>query len=258
MAQRAGWFLIALLGVLLIAGLALLGRDTYRLARAGPKWRRRLVAAGLALLSVLGLPACGETKDTTPATVRHDGQPAATLAEARGWARVMDAWRGADETLRRLRGPYPIRRATRDQLLTALDVAVKDIHALEQHALLGSGQAGLLLMDISELKGRVARMEVAGESVLSCYEAMTSDDVIRFSAEHLSRRLPLLKRLAVEEKVQPQVLRKVMASIEGDLRALATAQADKEVSAEQKAKAQEMHNAVSAELARIKAAMERQ
>jgi len=66
MAQRAGWFAIALLGVLLIAGLALLGRDIHRLARAGPKWRRRLVGAGLALLSIFGVPACGETKDTSP------------------------------------------------------------------------------------------------------------------------------------------------------------------------------------------------
>lgn len=50
------WFwLMGLAGVLIVAGLAMLGVNLVSSARTGPRWKRKLVAAGLILLGI-GVP----------------------------------------------------------------------------------------------------------------------------------------------------------------------------------------------------------
>lgn len=43
-----GWVLIGMLGLLVVAALALMGRDVRRESRTGARWKRRMVAAGRA------------------------------------------------------------------------------------------------------------------------------------------------------------------------------------------------------------------
>ncbi len=62
MPQRAMNLILAVLGLLAVAGLLLAGADIYRAARTGPGWKRRLVTAGLFLLAMLGVTSC-EKKD---------------------------------------------------------------------------------------------------------------------------------------------------------------------------------------------------
>jgi hypothetical protein len=51
---RAAGILTAVFGLLAVAGLVLVGIDVYAALKRGPKWRRRLIGAGLALLGALG------------------------------------------------------------------------------------------------------------------------------------------------------------------------------------------------------------
>jgi len=51
MTQRALGLIAALLGAALVAAIALFGYDIWRSARTGPRWKRRLVGAGLARLA---------------------------------------------------------------------------------------------------------------------------------------------------------------------------------------------------------------
>ncbi len=67
MTGRTGELLLTAGGVVLVVVLALKGTDLQRAARVGPRWRRRLVAAGITLLTATGLLSCGEP----PATPRN-------------------------------------------------------------------------------------------------------------------------------------------------------------------------------------------
>ena len=62
MPERAFNLLLALAGVAAVALLVVLGVDLARSAQRGPRWKRRLIAAGLGLLASLGVasvdPGC--------------------------------------------------------------------------------------------------------------------------------------------------------------------------------------------------------
>ena len=73
MSQRATNLLLALVGVLIVTALALLGYDIWRAARRGPRWKRRLVGAGLALLVSLGVVSC---EDSNVRPTCYKGPPA--------------------------------------------------------------------------------------------------------------------------------------------------------------------------------------
>ncbi|HNW92119.1 MAG TPA: hypothetical protein PKM88_04325 [bacterium] len=64
MIDRTTGLLITATGVLLVAALLMLGVDLRRAAQTGPRWRRRLVAAGLALLAALGVAGCDDRPQT--------------------------------------------------------------------------------------------------------------------------------------------------------------------------------------------------
>lgn len=57
MSERMWWLVVALTGALFVAALVVFGYDIRRAARTGPNWKRRLVAAGLALLGCAGVAA---------------------------------------------------------------------------------------------------------------------------------------------------------------------------------------------------------
>jgi hypothetical protein len=53
--RSAAWILVGLGGLVAVAGLVLIGIDVYAASRRGPRWKRRLLGAGLAVLGLLGL-----------------------------------------------------------------------------------------------------------------------------------------------------------------------------------------------------------
>jgi hypothetical protein len=54
MSPKWGWVAVGVLGAAAVMAILLAGRDPFPAARSGPRWRRRLLGAGLAALSVLG------------------------------------------------------------------------------------------------------------------------------------------------------------------------------------------------------------
>ncbi|MHC5037949.1 MAG: hypothetical protein ACYTHM_11600 [Planctomycetota bacterium] len=66
MPTRALNLWLALPGLLLVAALILIGADIALSARRGPRWKRKLVGAGIALLALLGVPALREPKSGEP------------------------------------------------------------------------------------------------------------------------------------------------------------------------------------------------
>jgi hypothetical protein len=56
------WY--AVLGMLAASAALLVGLDVCRAARRGPRWKRRLLSAGLAVLVALGIASCDRKPDS--------------------------------------------------------------------------------------------------------------------------------------------------------------------------------------------------
>jgi hypothetical protein len=58
MSLRNASVIYALLGMVAAGAALVVGLDVYRAARRGPRWKRRLLSAGLAVLAAIGIAAC--------------------------------------------------------------------------------------------------------------------------------------------------------------------------------------------------------
>ncbi|MHC4716614.1 MAG: hypothetical protein ACYS5V_06570, partial [Planctomycetota bacterium] len=87
--------LLGVVGVLVIAALVVLGRDLRQASVTGPRWKRRLVAAAMGLLGMIGSaqaappsrPAANLT--TKPAATAPSRTP---LRESKDWKEISYAW----------------------------------------------------------------------------------------------------------------------------------------------------------------------
>jgi len=296
--ERAFSFLLAAVGALAVAAIALLGYDIWRSARTGPRWKRRLVGAGLALLVSLGVVSCepqvmcykpapvpisqksakrlreqlvlldkllAEEK-VDPAVARKvieaiekelgsgvrggeppmdpdeeqtlrkeawqkvrelrqrldsstsgstDARTGGALADSGTWKRVAATWRESEEIASGKRGAYPFNERGKKRALAAIDQAVTDVGALQQAGHLAEAEAGLLTLDLAQLKRGVEAKRPTEMRMATCYDPMAMTPA-RDSMKRLAARLPLLEKLAAAETLQPGVVRKVLASIEAD------------------------------------------
>ena len=249
MSERALSFLLAAAGALAVALIALLGYDIYRAARTGPRWRRRLLGAGLAFLATFGLPAC-EGAEQRPPTVTDDGAEAKTLADAAGWKRLTATWRESQEIASGKRGPYPFSERGKKRALAALDRAVADVDALAVAGLLTQPEAGLLKLDLAELKLGVQAKRPTEMRMATCYEPMMMTPA-RDSMKRLAARLPLLEKLAAADKLQPDVVSRVLASVKQDLATLSKPQMIERLPDADRAKAKDLREAVAARVGSV-------
>ena len=254
MPQKTLNVLVAVAVLALIGAVALLGYDVYRSARTGPRWKRRLVAAGLALLAMLGIPACEEATEAGDPPAPTAG-PARTLAGAPEWARLTATWREAEEAASGKRGAYPFDRKGREKLLADLKQAEADVAALQTAGLVTAPEAGLLAGDLAQLTRGVQGKRPTELKMARCYNLMIVIPA-RDSMGRLAARLPLLRQLARSEKLHPGVVRKVLASVEADLAVLGQEQMLQRLSEADRTKAEEVRQAAAAEVVKLKAALE--
>jgi len=208
-----------------VLALVLARVDLARAARGGPAWRRRVVAAGLALLSALGI-------GTTAATPRPEGKAAAPAKPASGaltaraeWKRVQQIWTEADAIASGARGDYPFDRAGQTRVLSGLDAAGKDIDALVRSGALSAPEGGLLKQVLQQLRLGVGAKHPTEMRTARCYEAMMVT-VGRDSLRRLKDRLPLLEKLAASKRLEAAVVAKVLTRIESDVQTLEGGETD--------------------------------
>lgn len=242
-------------GLLLLAGLALWRIDPEAWARTGPRWRRRLVAAGLAILAATGVAPA------QPAASRPVGNaPAATaparkdLARTPEWGHLAAAWTQAEEALHFARGLYPFDQKGQRALLDSLNLALKDVDALLAMDCLSAPEAGLLKEDLQDLIREIADRRPSDPDVLvSCYEPILGVTYhTAEAAEALSKRLLLLEKLASARTVQPEVIYKVLATAEDQVRQI-DGEGLKQMPEDARAKAVQSREAAKAHLPRIRA-----
>jgi len=219
---------LGVLGLLLVVGLALVGADLVRSARTGPRWRRRLVAAALGLLSALGVsvaagPAAqgsgGAERIRRPAAERVADAPGA-LARTDEWKRLTETWTEAEEVAAGTRGDYPFNKEGKKALLAALDERAGDVDKLVKAGRLLPEEAGLLKQELDRLRKGVVRKRPTELRNATCYRPMLVLPA-RDALHGIQARLPLLEKLAAAPTVHPAALKKVLGVLDADLALLA-------------------------------------
>jgi len=131
------------LGLLLLAWLVVRRRDLIQASRRGPRWRQRLVTAGLLLLATLGVvPA------SSAGPPRRAAPGATTTAE---WQKIDATWIEAEAIARGKKGPYPFDQAGKKQMLDRLTTAQGLVDQLQQAGKIDAGTAGLLKLDLQTI-----------------------------------------------------------------------------------------------------------
>jgi len=256
MSYKILWLLIALCGLLLVAGLVLLGIDLRRAAKTGPKWKRQLLGAALVLLGAAGLlhfvtkereDAAGAPPQGTEA-LSSGGAPPSQGATPGDWRAVVGAWVYAKPLATRGQSTTAERKAA-DEKLTAAKAA---IGRLEKAGELSSAEAGLLKVEAADIREDIYR-ESPTDGMETCYNMIYLPPA-RKSLTRLSKRLPLLEKLAGGGKLNATACEKIIAAAEADLKVLASEQnlTRAQLSAGERAKVVKTREAVRSALRRLR------
>ena len=217
MPLRPASLALALAGLLLIAALVVARRDARRSGAAGPTWKRRLIAAGFGLLASLGFGAAAAAGEEPPAAER-----AGDALEARPeWKRLQSVVKEAEAIASGSRGDYPFDEEGRKKLDDEFAAAPRLLEAAVSAGLVDRAEADLFARRLGDLQGRVSRFRAVEHRRATCYAPMMPANPVRESAERLSDRLPILRRLVDAKALHPRVLEKLLESVAADREELA-------------------------------------
>ena len=257
MPYRSFGLFVAIFGAVFVVGLILLGFDLRRAAKTGPGWKRKLMAAGLVLLGAVGItPGCSQIGGVPGGVVVAGVDPdapipaGAALDETEQWQAVLDAWK-AVVPLARTGKSSTVQREVADK---KLEVAKKGITKLTESRLLSEAESQLLVSEADRLRGEMYRNPPT-DCQITCYD-MAFIPPAQVSMERLTKRLPLLKQMATDGKVQSAVLAKVVGSVEADMATLSSEEQLKFLPAEQHEQAAELRKSAKATVAEIKGLLE--
>jgi len=253
MSYKVLWLLIALCGLLLVAGLVILGIDLRRAAKTGPRWKRQLLGAAMVLLGAAGLLHFGTKEREEAAGAPPQGTAAGTPQpggpeEISDWRAVVGAWAYAKPLAESGQSTTAERKAA-DEKLAAAKVA---IGRLVEAGELSAAEAGLLKADAVTIREAIYRGPPT-DSMVVCYK-MAYTPPARKSLDRLSKRLPLLEKLAAGGKLNKAACEKIITAAKADLKVLSDEQklTSAQLSAEERARAVKTREAVKSALQRLK------
>jgi hypothetical protein len=246
MPQRTAQILWALLGAVAVLLILVCGVNVYRWARTGPRWRRRLVTAGLFLLAAFGL---GDfvIRDSVAEAQPVVTKPAATpLVETAQWKKITHAWQ--------LTAPFAATGkstvAERKQVDEALKDARTAIGDLLKQGRIIQAEADLLNKDADRVRGEVYRNPPTDRRI-TCYKRMYITPA-GVSLRRINQRLPMLKALTESGRITPEVTARVLPSIESDLAVLANSDEVKKLRPAEQPKAAAAHKVAAELVAKLK------
>lgn len=227
MPHRVLPLVLALAGALTVWLLLLAGADLYRQLRRGPRWKRRLVSAGMLLLgtSVVagGCPREETDKPAQPVKqppVAAAPTPAAPVEPALPPA--SDEERQIAAIVKQLNATLPKRakdKADKARLVGQVERALALVDQMQAASKVNATEAALIKLDLEPLVLRVRRLRLPETVETRCYKRARP----KLRGSHLARlqqRLPLLVQLAQAGRLNPRVVRKALAQVEADLKSL--------------------------------------
>jgi len=220
--------------------------------------RRTLLTAGLSALAGAGLLMHATAPaDAIDAKSGSDGSVGNDLDASPQWKHLTATWNEASQIGQGLRGDYPFSQKDKDKLLTEMEKLAADIRQLRSSGLLSDAEAELLRKGIPDLLTGVREKRPTEMRMATCYEPMPLPAPA--AAERLSDRLPLLEKLAASRSLRPQVISKVLESIEEDLANLSNPQyLNRYKDDAQRQKAIEIRDAARKQVDLLKAAIAKQ
>jgi len=251
MPQRTLNLLLAALGLLAVAGVILLGRDVYRHARTGPRWKRRLLGAGLMALGFLGIvPPERSSAGEAPVAVKAGpevAKPKAGLQAFAEWKTVQGAWTEVMPLATSGKSTTAQRKEADKKLKAATDA----IQSLEKAGLLLPSEAKLLLIEAKNIRADIYR-DPPTDSQVECYDMMFVPAAQK-SFERLNVRMPFLEKLLAADKLHPQACRKVIAAVEADLQILSRQSNLKQLPADERATVEQTRDKVKDHVRKLNA-----
>jgi len=199
---------MGLVGLTLIAAMAIWGADIRRAARSGPMWKRKLVAAGLLLLTMMGVGSCVDTladKSTGQSATLSDAAQRKQLI-AKAWRDVDAAWQfGTDYAFGR-HGPWPFDKAAKTAILKQTEQFDTHVATLERLGELKNIEADALRLEWDFIQERIEVFTAADlrKGYLLC------DNSCRYDTKNAKELLPHLVALSKAEKVNREVVKMVL------------------------------------------------
>jgi hypothetical protein len=145
------------------------------------------------------------------------GGPGAPPEQARTLEALLSFWGEAEDILADRRTFKPYDQSGRRQFIKRLKGAAKDLDGLADAGLLSSAEAGLLKKSLDELCSNLVwwtapPWKPAGARYL--------EDTPQDCAGRLAECLPLLEKVAAQERLRPQIMNVVMVLVRRDLETL--------------------------------------
>ncbi len=248
MPYRAANIVLAALGCVAVIALLLLGADALRAAESGPRWKRRLLGAGLVLLAAMGLSSCSRADAPGTQPVQAAGPattPAAALEETPEWKTILEGWKALSPLI-----------TTDAQLKVTEDQFARVNAAAEDLARSGQITPSEKLILLNEAARLRQEGTVNYKIATTCYDSMLVAPAPA-SLKRLSDRLPLLRQLAVGGALHPAVMAKVLPSVEEDLRWITDEKSLKAIPDAEREQAEKVRTEAAKLVTEIKAAVEK-
>jgi hypothetical protein len=240
MPNRVMYLPAAMAGLLIVVGLLLVGSDPHRAARTGPRWRRRIVAAALLLLGLLGIgPGLVPGVQTVDAAAPTSVSPSVAFGQTAEWKALVATWRTASEVASGVHGAYPFTAAGKARLLAQIEQGKTQVVELRDAGALTAAESDLLISDLDILARGVNAKRSVDMKLATCYEPMMVVPS-RDAMKRLAGRLPLLKKIAAADALNVTVLGKVLETVEVDLVTLSRDGALDALTAQERVRADEL------------------
>ena len=205
---------VGIAGLVLLGVLVLLRTDLGRASRTGPRWKRYMLTAALTLLSGFGV--CLAAKEVVDAP-KPTGRSLPTCPQ---WQRLTATWKEADEVGSGKRGPYPFDRKGKESLLSALAARGGDVDTLAAGGHLTAPEAELLKKELARLTRGVQFKRPVELRMAKCYKPMWPLTAPVHGIPRLAERVAVMERLAKSQTLHPQVVHKVLAPVEADIKSI--------------------------------------
>ena len=201
------WILAGTCAVVL---LLILGRDVWSAAATGPRWKRRLLTAGLLLLAGIGLcpqATAGPARHVAPARRLR-------LSASPQWRVVVRTWRHLEAIAAgRLTPPASQYHSEVQRLNQQAASARRALAELQTKGLIGPDEARPVRMELDDLLSKALRALPEPKNLArpTCY--MMPNPVF-LAKRQVQRRLEVLERIAKSGRVHPEVVQLVRRQVE--------------------------------------------
>jgi hypothetical protein len=185
-------------------------------------------------------------------------QPAqGALAADPTWQDLVVLWQEAAAIGSGERGAFPFDRAGKEALLAKLEASKAQVHAIQARGLLSAPEASLLRADVDTIVRAVQGKRPTEMEMATCYKPMMVTPT-RDSAQRIEQRLPLLEQLAGEGVLHPEVVERVLQSVEADISTILGGSPGHQVEPGELETMQQTAQAAQAHIATIRARLEEQ